>query len=84
MFRANVPQLALELDRTKAKVLGIPLSEIFSSVQTYLGSFYVNDFNKFGRTFKVMTQADSQFRTDSEDIERIQSREDSGNHQEAR
>jgi len=78
MFRANVPQLALELDRTKAKILGIPLSEIFSSVQTYLGSFYVNDFNKFGRTFKVMTQADSQFRTDSEDIKRIQVHTQSG------
>jgi multidrug efflux pump len=78
MFRANVPQLELELDRTKAKILGIPLSEVFSSVQTYLGSFYVNDFNKFGRTFKVMTQADSQFRTDSEDIKRLQVRTESG------
>ena len=78
LFRANVPQLALELDRTKAKILGIPLSEVFSSVQTYLGSFYVNDFNKFGRTFKVMTQADSQFRTNSEDIKRIQVRTQSG------
>ncbi len=74
LFRAHVPQLALELDRTKAKVLGIPLSEVFSSVQTYLGSYYVNDFNIYGRTFKVMTQADSQFRTTTEDIKRIQVR----------
>ncbi len=78
MFRANVPQLAVELDRTKAKILGIPLQEIFSSIQTYFGSFYVNDFNKFGRTFKVMTQADAKFRTTPEDIKRIQVRTESG------
>ena len=78
MFRANVPQLALDLDRTKAKILGIPLSEIFSSVQTYLGSYYVNDFNRFGRTFRVMTQAEPQFRTSSEDVKRIQVRTQDG------
>jgi multidrug efflux pump subunit AcrB len=78
LFRAHVPQLSLELDRTKSKILGIPLNEVFSSVQTYLGSYYVNDFNKYGRTFKVMTQADSQFRTTPEDIKRIQVRTDSG------
>ncbi len=78
LFRANVPQLSLELDRTKAKVLGIPLNEIFSAVQTYLGSFYVNDFNKYGRTFKVITQADSQFRTKPEDILQIQVRTKTG------
>jgi multidrug efflux pump subunit AcrB len=64
----------MELDRTKAKVLGIPLEEIFSSVQTFLGSYYVNDFNKFGRTFRVMTQAEPQFRTSPENIKRIQVR----------
>jgi hydrophobe/amphiphile efflux-1 (HAE1) family protein len=78
LFRANVPQLSFELDRTKAKVLGIPLNEIFSSVQTYLGSFYVNDFNKYGRTFKVITQAESQFRTKPDDIKQIQVRTKTG------
>jgi multidrug efflux pump subunit AcrB len=78
MFRSNVPQVQMELDRTKAKVLGIPLEEIFSSVQTFLGSFYVNDFNKFGRTFRVMTQAEPKFRTSPENIKRIQVRTQSG------
>jgi hydrophobe/amphiphile efflux-1 (HAE1) family protein len=78
MFRSNVPQIEMKLDRTKAKVLGIPLEEIFSSVQTFLGSFYVNDFNKFGRTFRVMTQAEPKFRTSPENIKRIQVRTKSG------
>jgi hydrophobe/amphiphile efflux-1 (HAE1) family protein len=78
LFRPDVPQFSLELDRTKAKMLGIPLNEIFSSVQTYLGSYYVNDFNKFGRTFKVMTQADPQFRASPESIQRIQVRTQTG------
>ena len=56
-FRANVPQLYLDLDRTKAKTLGIPLSDIFDTLQAYLGSAYVNDFNIFGRTYRVMIQA---------------------------
>ena len=74
LFRSNVPQIEMKLDRTKAKVLGIPLEEIFSSVQTFLGSYYVNDFNKFGRTFRVMTQAEPEFRTSPDNIKRIQVR----------
>ena len=78
-FRANVPQLYLEIDRTKAKTLEIPLSEIFSTLQAYLGSAYVNDFNLFGRTYRVMIQADSRFRSRVQDINRLEVRDGKGN-----
>ena len=78
-FGANVPQLYLELDRTKAKTLGIPLSDIFATLQAYLGSAYVNDFNLFGRTYRVMIQADSEFRSRVEDINRLDVRDAQGN-----
>jgi HAE1 family hydrophobic/amphiphilic exporter-1 len=61
-FRAGVPQLFAEVDRTKAKILEIPLSDLFNTLQAYLGSAYVNDFNQFGRTWQVKVQADAQFR----------------------
>ena len=77
-FRANVPQLFAEIDRTKAKTLGIPMSNIFSTLQAYLGSTYVNDFNKFGRTYQVNVQADSVFRVQSEDIQRLEVRNNNG------
>ena len=77
-FRIDVPQLFAEVDRTKAKTLGIPLSEVFDSLQAYLGSAYVNDFNKFGRTWQVMVQADHQFRTRPDDIRSIDVRNASG------
>ena len=67
-WRANVPQYYLEVDRDKAKAFGIPLSEIFSTLQTQLGSLYVNDFNKFGRTYKVKLQAESHFRAAPSDL----------------
>ena len=70
-FRIDVPQLFAEVDRTKAKTLGIPLSEVFSTLQAYLGSAYVNDFNKFGRTWQVMAQADHAFRTRPDDIRNL-------------
>jgi len=73
-FRANVPQLYLEVDRTKVKTLGIPLSDIFSALQAYLGSAYVNDFNLFGRTYRVMIQADSDFRSKVEQISQLEVR----------
>jgi HAE1 family hydrophobic/amphiphilic exporter-1 len=78
-FRANVPQLYLEVDRVKAKKLGIPLSTVFSTLQAYLGSQYVNDFNIFGRTYKVMLQADYQYRNRIEDIENLEVRDRDGN-----
>ena len=73
-FRANVPQLYLEIDRTKVKTLGIPLSDVFDSLQAYLGSAYVNDFNLFGRTYRVMIQADADFRSQVEQISQLEVR----------
>ncbi|WP_330925372.1 multidrug efflux RND transporter permease subunit [Candidatus Sororendozoicomonas aggregata] len=67
-WRANIPQYYLEVDRNKAKTLGIPLAEIFNTLQTQLGSLYVNDFNKFGRTYKVTLMAESEFRTSPADL----------------
>jgi HAE1 family hydrophobic/amphiphilic exporter-1 len=77
-FRVNVPQLFVEFDRTKAKKLGIPLSEVFGTLQAYLGSAYVNDFNKFGRTWQVKVQADNQFRIEPEDIRNLDVRNAKG------
>jgi HAE1 family hydrophobic/amphiphilic exporter-1 len=77
-FRADVPQLFAEIDRTKAKTLGIPLSSVFNTLQTYLGSSYVNDFNKFGRTWQVKLQADHRFRVEPEDIRQLDVRDASG------
>jgi HAE1 family hydrophobic/amphiphilic exporter-1 len=78
-FRASVPQLFLEVDREKAKRLGIPLDEIFGALQAYLGSAYVNDFNLFGRTYRVMMQADAPYRQVVGDISRIEVRDRTGN-----
>lgn len=71
-LRSTVPQLYLEIDRAKAKNMNIPLQAIYSTLQANLGSVYVNDFNLFGRTFKVMVQADYQFRENIQDIYRLQ------------
>lgn len=68
-WRANVPQYFLEVDRNKAKTLGIPLSEIFTTLQTQLGSLYVNDFNKFGRTYQVKLMAESKYRANPSDLD---------------
>ena len=78
-FRATVPQIYLDVDRTKAKSLGVPLSSIFGTLQAFLGSAYVNDFNLFGRTYKVMIQADQQFRSRVEDIQQLEVRDRDGN-----
>ncbi len=77
-FRIDVPQLFAEVDRTKAKTQDIPLDEVFGTLQAYLGSAYVNDFNKFGRTWQVIVQADNQFRTKPEDIRLLEVRNDHG------
>lgn len=70
-FTAEVPQISLEIDRLQAKALGIPVADIFSSLQAQLGSLYVNDFNKFGRVYRVMVQAETSYRNDPDDIGRI-------------
>jgi len=77
-FRANVPQLFAQIDRVKAKRIDIPLSTIFSTLQAYLGSAYVNDFNKFGRTFQVNIEADARFRSRESDIGQIEVRNNQG------
>ena len=77
-FRIDVPQLFAKVDRTKAKTLGIPLDEVFGSLQAYLGSAYVNDFNKFGRTWQVKAQADNQYRIKPEDIRALEVRNNKG------
>jgi multidrug efflux pump subunit AcrB len=77
-FRADSPWLALEINRQEAKILGVPTSEIFVALQVYVGSFYVNDFNRFGRTWQVNVQADSRFRMKAEDIRRIKVRNTMG------
>ncbi|KOC89287.1 multidrug efflux RND transporter permease subunit OqxB [Winslowiella iniecta] len=77
-YQANVPQLDAQIDRDKARAQGVPLNQLFSTLQTYLGSAYVNDFNRFGRTWKVMAQADGQFRDSVEDIANLRTRNDKG------
>lgn len=67
-YRANIPQYLLEIDRNKAKALGIQLSDIFSTLQAQLGSLYVNDFTRFGRNYRVQIQAEGEFRTGPEDL----------------
>ncbi len=77
-FRANVPQLWLDVDRVKAKSMNVPLSNIFGTLQTYLGSTYVNDLTLFGRSYRVTAQADSQFRLRPEDIRLLKTRNTAG------
>jgi multidrug efflux pump len=77
-FTVNVPQLDADIDRVKAKTQGVPLQNLFETMQIYLGSLYVNDFNRFGRTFEVIAQADSKFRERPEDITRLKTRNTAG------
>jgi len=70
-FRPSVPQLYADIDRDKAMTMNVPLNNIFGSMQTYFGSAYVNDFNKFGRTYQVRVQAESRFRNAPGEIKRI-------------
>jgi multidrug efflux pump len=77
-YKINVPQLEVVLDKEKAKQLGLNIAEIYYTMQIYLGSLYVNDFNKFGRTYQVIAQADSDFRSQKEDILQLKIRNDKG------
>ncbi len=74
----NVPQLEVQINRERARQLSIPLNDLFSTLQVYLGSLYVNDFNKFGRTFQVIAQGDAAFRARSEQIEQLKVRNTKG------
>jgi len=73
-FSIGVPQLFARLDRTKAQQLGVDVQDVFDTMQTYLGSIYVNDFNRFGRTYEVIAQADTPFRSRPEDIAQLKVR----------
>jgi len=73
-FQNSVPQLYADVDRVKAKQQSVPLSSVFDTLQTYLGSTYVNDFNRFGRTYRVYAQAEPQFRAQPEDIANLKMR----------
>jgi multidrug efflux pump subunit AcrB len=78
LFESSTPQLYLDIDRTKAQMLGINVPDVFSALQTYLGSYYVNDFNLLGRTFRVTAQAEDTFRLDPKDVLQIRVRNSSG------
>jgi len=73
-FDINVPQIDSHVDREKAKTYGIPLGDVFDTMQVYLGSLYVNDFNRFGRTYQVNVQAESPYRLQPEDISHLRTR----------
>jgi HAE1 family hydrophobic/amphiphilic exporter-1 len=77
-FSAGVPQLYADVDRTKAKTLDLPLSSVFNTLQTYLGSTYVNDFNKFGRTYQVRVQADARYRLTPDQVGKLEVRNTKG------
>jgi len=77
-FRATVPQVYIDIDRVKVKKLGINLNDVFQTLQANLGSAYVNDFNRFGHIYKVMVQADKEFRSKVEDIYQLKVRSSTG------
>jgi len=77
-YQINVPQVQADVDRVKARQLGVSVTDVFETMQIYLGSLYVNDFNKFGRTYQVKLQADAQYRAHAEDIGRLKVRNDRG------
>jgi multidrug efflux pump len=77
-FQVNVPQLYADIDRTKARQLGVPVTDVFDTMQIYLGSLYVNDFNRFGRTYSVRVQADAPYRARAEDVGLLKVRSSTG------
>jgi multidrug efflux pump len=77
-FRANAPQLYIDIDRTKCKTLHVSLNDVFNTLQVYLGGYYANDFNRFGRTWQVNLQADAAFRLKAEDVRQLKVRNAAG------
>jgi multidrug efflux pump len=77
-YKINVPQLYADLDRTKAKQLGLNITDVFDTMQIYLGSLYVNDFNQFGRTYQVIAQADDEYRSTPQDVAQLKVRNSQG------
>jgi hydrophobe/amphiphile efflux-1 (HAE1) family protein len=79
LFETNTPQLYVDIDKERVERLGVPVSEVFSALEIYLGSAFVNDFSYLGRTFRVTAQADAPFRMTPDDIGRIRVKNSSGN-----
>lgn len=77
-YQSNVPMMNLEIDRLQAQALGVPVGDIYRTLQTHLGSFYVNDFNKFGRVFRVIVQAETPHRSVLDDVSRLYVRSSRG------
>jgi multidrug efflux pump len=77
-FRPRTPQLYINVDREKVKTMGVQLSDVFDALQAYLGSYYVNDFNRFGRTWQVNVQADAPFRVDADTVRQLKVRNGDG------
>ena len=78
VFRANVPQIFLDVDRTACMLKGVDLQDAFTTLQVYLGSLYINDFNLFGRTWQVIAQSEAKFRDQKDDINRLRVRNNTG------
>ena len=78
VFRANAPQLYVDMNRAQCMTMGVPLADAFNTLQIYLGSLYVNDFNLFGRTWQVIVQADAQFRNQVEKVAQLKVRNNAG------
>src|SRR6185503_6073984 len=77
-FTTRVPQIYVDVDRVKAKSMGVALADVNDTLQMYLGSLYVNDFNRFGRTYQVTAQADADFRLREADIPKLKTRNAAG------
>jgi hydrophobe/amphiphile efflux-1 (HAE1) family protein len=77
-FRPNVPQIEVDLDRAKAKTVGVRVDEVFETLQVYMGGLYVNDFDRFGRLFRVYAQAEGDLRSKPEDVQRLWVRSERG------
>ena len=78
LFETQTPEIYLDIDRTKVQMLGVSMPEVFNTLQVYLGGIYVNDFNLFGRTFRVQAQADAPYRLDAKDVLNLRVRNDKG------
>ncbi|MGF6779301.1 efflux RND transporter permease subunit [Paraburkholderia sp. GAS334] len=77
-YQINVPELNVDIDRVRAEQLGVSVDDVFSTMQVYLGSFYVNDFNRFGRVYQVRVQADAPFRASTENVGMLKTRNANG------
>ena len=79
LWRPTVPQLSVDVDREKAKALGVPLEELYGTLAATLGSYYVNDFNKYGRTWQVLMSAEPAYRDRPDDIgKRLRAQSETG------